>query len=189
MKFLAGGTNLVDLMKENVERPDNVVDINACRSAGSSRSRTAALGSAPWPPMPTTAYHPRDCRTLSAAGVGHLVGSQPATAQCRDQRRQSQSAHAMLLFLRPRDALQQAAARQRVQRDRRVSIAFTPSSEPATAVSRHILPTCAWRSPRSDAQRERDGRGGRASDCLCGLSTGCRAMSPGAITPRCRAIL
>lgn len=27
-KFLAGGTNLVDLMKENVERPDALVDVN-----------------------------------------------------------------------------------------------------------------------------------------------------------------
>lgn len=27
-KFIAGGTNLVDLMKENVERPDHLVDIN-----------------------------------------------------------------------------------------------------------------------------------------------------------------
>ncbi|NNE98737.1 MAG: xanthine dehydrogenase family protein subunit M, partial [Pyrinomonadaceae bacterium] len=27
-KFLAGGTNLVDLMKENVERPDKLVDVN-----------------------------------------------------------------------------------------------------------------------------------------------------------------
>src|SRR5216683_5639873 len=27
-KFIAGGTNLVDLMKENVEQPDHLVDIN-----------------------------------------------------------------------------------------------------------------------------------------------------------------
>ncbi len=27
-KFLAGGTNLVDLMKENIERPDKLVDVN-----------------------------------------------------------------------------------------------------------------------------------------------------------------
>ncbi|RYF37712.1 MAG: xanthine dehydrogenase family protein subunit M, partial [Cytophagaceae bacterium] len=27
-KFLAGGTNLIDLMKENVERPATIVDIN-----------------------------------------------------------------------------------------------------------------------------------------------------------------
>ncbi len=30
-KFLAGGTNLVDLMKENVERPDALVDVNNLR--------------------------------------------------------------------------------------------------------------------------------------------------------------
>ena len=27
-KFLAGGTNLIDLMKENVEQPSRLVDIN-----------------------------------------------------------------------------------------------------------------------------------------------------------------
>ena len=30
-KFLAGGTNLVDLMKENVERPDALVDVNSLK--------------------------------------------------------------------------------------------------------------------------------------------------------------
>src|SRR2546430_16685964 len=33
-KFIAGGTNLVDLMKANVERPAHVVDINALPLAG-----------------------------------------------------------------------------------------------------------------------------------------------------------
>ncbi|MGI4878840.1 MAG: FAD binding domain-containing protein, partial [Janthinobacterium lividum] len=28
VRYLAGGTNLVDLMKEYVERPDRVIDIN-----------------------------------------------------------------------------------------------------------------------------------------------------------------
>ncbi len=42
-KFLAGGTNLVDLMKENVERPDELVDVNnlglkQIKSAGNSIS-------------------------------------------------------------------------------------------------------------------------------------------------------
>ena len=33
-KFIAGGTNLVDLMKANVERPAHVVDINALPLGG-----------------------------------------------------------------------------------------------------------------------------------------------------------
>ncbi|RYE73500.1 MAG: xanthine dehydrogenase family protein subunit M, partial [Oxalobacteraceae bacterium] len=28
VRFLAGGTNLIDLIKENVERPTTVIDIN-----------------------------------------------------------------------------------------------------------------------------------------------------------------
>src|SRR5262245_9602814 len=33
-KFLAGGTNLVDLMRENIEQPDMVVDISALPLSG-----------------------------------------------------------------------------------------------------------------------------------------------------------
>src|ERR671921_198204 len=33
-KFIAGGTNLIDLMKENVERPDRLVDINRLELTG-----------------------------------------------------------------------------------------------------------------------------------------------------------
>jgi FAD binding domain in molybdopterin dehydrogenase len=39
-KFIAGGTNLIDLMKENVERPSRLIDITRrsaiCVSAGRS---------------------------------------------------------------------------------------------------------------------------------------------------------
>ena len=31
-KFLGGGTNLVDLMRENIEQPDYLVDLPLCRS-------------------------------------------------------------------------------------------------------------------------------------------------------------
>jgi xanthine dehydrogenase YagS FAD-binding subunit len=60
-KFIAGGTNLLDLMKENVERPGRLIDINrlalreirrtdrrglsisrACLSTGSRRRLAAA---------------------------------------------------------------------------------------------------------------------------------------------------
>ena len=35
-KFLGGGTNLVDLMRENVEQPDALVDVTRLASAGIS---------------------------------------------------------------------------------------------------------------------------------------------------------
>jgi xanthine dehydrogenase YagS FAD-binding subunit len=43
-KFIAGGTNLVDLMKEGVEQPSQLVDIQ--------RLPLSTIQSEPWPRMP-----------------------------------------------------------------------------------------------------------------------------------------
>lgn len=40
-KFLAGGTNLIDLMKEDVERPDELVDINRIENTDVTESETS----------------------------------------------------------------------------------------------------------------------------------------------------
>jgi xanthine dehydrogenase YagS FAD-binding subunit len=37
-KFLGGGTNLVDLMRENIEQPDALVDVTRLLSAGITES-------------------------------------------------------------------------------------------------------------------------------------------------------
>ena len=42
-KFLAGGTNLVDLMKNGVETPDRLVDINRLALAGIERIPNGGL--------------------------------------------------------------------------------------------------------------------------------------------------
>jgi len=47
-KFLAGGTNLVDLMREGIERPETVIDITGCRWTASKNSPTAGCGSGRW---------------------------------------------------------------------------------------------------------------------------------------------
>jgi CO/xanthine dehydrogenase FAD-binding subunit len=44
-KFIAGGTNLLELMKLEVETPKHLVDVNRCRSPRSRMHRTAACGS------------------------------------------------------------------------------------------------------------------------------------------------
>jgi hypothetical protein len=49
-KFIAGGTNLVDLMKANVERPAHVVDINALPLGGAGHG-------------PRPARRPTTCRS------------------------------------------------------------------------------------------------------------------------------
>ena len=45
-KFLAGGTNLVDLMREGIERPDTVIDITRLALDGIEEPTTGGCGSA-----------------------------------------------------------------------------------------------------------------------------------------------
>lgn len=52
-KFLAGGTNLVDLMKNGVETPALLIDINRLPLAKLNRCLTAASGLAHWPATAT----------------------------------------------------------------------------------------------------------------------------------------
>ena len=46
-KFLAGGTNILDLMKEDVERPTELVDLTRLRLAD-IRAMGGGVSSAPW---------------------------------------------------------------------------------------------------------------------------------------------
>ena len=59
-KFIAGGTNLIDLMKEDVERPTRLIDITRLPlDGGRGDRRTAACASARWcrtPTSPTTRW-------------------------------------------------------------------------------------------------------------------------------------
>ncbi len=51
-KFIAGGTNLLDLMKLQIETPRHLVDVNGSASTASSRRRRAGCASAPWSATP-----------------------------------------------------------------------------------------------------------------------------------------
>ena len=53
-KFIAGGTNLLDLMKDDVERPSRLIDISRLPLKTSRRRRMAACGSARWCRIPTS---------------------------------------------------------------------------------------------------------------------------------------
>ena len=54
-KFIAGGTNLIDLMKYDVERPARLIDISPPAAQDASRRRrTAACASARWCRIPTS---------------------------------------------------------------------------------------------------------------------------------------
>ena len=114
-KFIAGGTNLLDLMKLQIETPAHLIDVNglaldkieATAEGGlrigalvrntdlaADRARAARL----WPPL---------------AGAGR--GRHRAAAQPGDDRGQSAPAHPLPLFLRHQPAVQQTPARQRLR--------------------------------------------------------------------------
>ena len=80
-KFIAGGTNLIDLMKENVSRPSRLIDINR---------------------LPLNRIEENESGGLR---LGALC-TNAAASQYGDRRRKSSSANALLLFLRHRYAVQ-----------------------------------------------------------------------------------
>jgi len=54
-KFIAGGTNLIDLMKEDVERPSRLIDISRLPlNTVEETTRTGDCGSARWCRIPTS---------------------------------------------------------------------------------------------------------------------------------------
>ena len=109
-KFIAGGTNLLDLMKLEVETPTHLVDVNRlpldkveADAGGRAADRRAGAqqrsGGRPARPEGLRGAEPRPAgrRLGPAAQQGHH-GRQPAAA------------YALLLFLRHHQALQQARA-------------------------------------------------------------------------------
>ena len=121
-KYLAGGTNLLDLMKEGVERPASLVDV--------SRLALTRIGPADRRPRRRSAVDRRSGEEqrhrqpsareaeFSAAEPGDPRGGERSDPQHGDGGRQPEPADAVPLFLRAGAALQQAFARDRVQRAR-----------------------------------------------------------------------
>ena len=149
-KFIAGGTNLLDLMKENVERPDRLVDINRLAARARSRSRPAAgCGSGALVTNTRRRLRPAGRAALPAAVAGR---SWPAR---RPQLRNMATTGGNLmqrtrcsLLLRHGHALQQARARDRVLGHRRGSTATTRSWARASTASPPTRRTCASPWPR-----------------------------------------
>ena len=53
-RFIAGGTNLLDLMKIDVEQPTHLVDISRLPLREVAETPTAGCASAPWSATPTS---------------------------------------------------------------------------------------------------------------------------------------
>ena len=129
-RYLAGGTNLVDLMKLGVATPERLVDVT--RAARSTRSRRCrrrrpadrrrACATATSPPHPAVRER---YPVLVAGAAGRRLG--PA-AQPRHRRRQPAAAHALLVLPGRHEAVQQARARAPAARRARASTATSRSS-------------------------------------------------------------
>ena len=80
-KFIAGGTNLVDLMKEDVERPSRLIDITRLPLKGVEETSDGGLRIGALVPNSDLAYHPLIAERYPMLGSALLAG---ASAQLRN---------------------------------------------------------------------------------------------------------
>ncbi|MXV50714.1 xanthine dehydrogenase family protein subunit M [Pedobacter sp. HMF7647] len=76
-KFIAGGTNLLDLMKENVERPDHLTDINALPFQEIGMNEDGGLRLGALVTNADTAYHPEVEKRYPLISHAILAGASP----------------------------------------------------------------------------------------------------------------
>ncbi|UHG93483.1 FAD binding domain-containing protein [Spirosoma oryzicola] len=76
-KFIAGGTNLLDLMKENVERPDRLVDINRLPLSTIEEAEEGSLRLGALVTNADTAYHPLVEQRYPLLSQAILAGASP----------------------------------------------------------------------------------------------------------------
>lgn len=77
VRFLAGGTNLIDLMKENVERPERLVDINRLPFNKIEELEGGGLRLGALVTNADTAYDPRVARRYPLLASAILAGASP----------------------------------------------------------------------------------------------------------------
>ena len=173
-KFLAGGTNLLDLMKEDVERPNELVDLTRLKLAEIKPAR-GGVSIGALATNTDTANHPLIRQQLPAPDAGHCRGRLRAAPQHGDQRREPLAAHALPVLLRHGDAVQQTGAWDGLRRPRR---AQPDSRHPRLEreVRRHLPGRHGERALRARRRREGQGRGrAGAHDPRRASSTACRA--------------
>ncbi|GAB3696951.1 xanthine dehydrogenase family protein subunit M [Spirosoma flavus] len=76
-KFIAGGTNLIDLMKENVERPSRLIDITHLPLATIDDTETDGILLGALMTNADTAYHPKITERYPLLSKAILAGASP----------------------------------------------------------------------------------------------------------------
>ena len=162
-KFIAGGTNLIDLMKYDVEHPARLIDISHLPLRSVEETPGGGLLIGALVPNSDLAYHPlieqrypllSRARSWPARRSNCATWPRPAATSCS-----ARGASTSMTPRRPATSASRAAAARRYQ----ASTASMPFSEPAKPASPRILPTCAWRSRRSRPSCMSPARPGRAT--------------------------
>ena len=148
-KFIAGGTNLLDLMKLEIETPVHLIDVNALAldkievtPDGGLRIGALVRNTDLAADERVRREYPLLSRALLAGASGQLRNKATTAGNLLQRTR-------CAVFLRHEPALQQTPARQRLQRHRRLSAASSRSSASATRASPRIRATWRWPCARS----------------------------------------
>ena len=117
IRFIGGGTTLIDLMKLNVEQPQTLIDINRLPLDKIEALPDGSLTIGAVVRNSDLAYHPLVRKNYAVLSEAILSG---ASAQLRNMatRRQSAPADALHVFSRNKYAVQQARARHGLRCDR-----------------------------------------------------------------------
>jgi xanthine dehydrogenase YagS FAD-binding subunit len=119
-KFVAGGTNLIDLMKLEIETPSHLIDVNGL---GFDEIELTQAGGLRIGAMVSNTRLAADMRVRKDYGVltrALLAGASGQLRKQGDHCRQSAPAHPLPLFLRHQHAMQQAQAGLGMRSDRRL---------------------------------------------------------------------
>ena len=174
-KFIAGGTNLIDLMKENVARPSRLIDITHLPLRTVEETRTAACGSARSFPSSDLAYHPKIEARYPLLASAILAGPHSSCATWpRPGAIFCNGPAAPISTTRPRRAT--SASRAAVAR----RSALQPQSRDPGRASEHYIAThpsdmCVALAAL-DARVLATGNGGERATSRLPISTACRAI-------------
>ena len=174
-KFIAGGTNLLDLMKLQIETPAHLIDVNGLALDKIDATPEGGLRIGALVRNTDLAADPRVRRDYGRA-VARLAGRRVGpVAQQGDDRRQPAAAHALPVFLRHQPAVQQTPARQRLLGDRRLQPPARRRRRRATPASPRIPATWRWPCARSTRRSRPSGPTARRAASRSPSSIGCPA--------------
>lgn len=144
-RFLAGGTNLIDLMKSDVERPEHVVDLNALSMSQIEECPDGGLRLGALATNADTAAHPLVSERYPLLASAILAGASPQIRNRATNGGNLNQRTRCHYFYDPDMACNKRSPARDVPQ-KAAATGSWPSSAPAMPVSPRSRPTCAWLS-------------------------------------------